>query len=301
MASTRSALEHVSGNLTESMGVRQQEAPPRLSPVPSPRDLGRRPLRNIGRLDVNQVMADPSQPREHFSEEALDRLAKSIREKGQFSPIRVRWMEQHSKWVIISGERRWRATVRAGLPTIECYFHETELKPSEILEQQLIENCLREDLRPIEEARAFQKLMDWNDWSQKELAMALRVSETRVTRILSLLRLAPELQDQTDAGKISARAAYEISKLPSSSAQKTLARRAGNGDLTCEQTAKAVRQRKGRSKPRSPATHLTFTTEDGWKIVVSAPRKGRYEEVEQALSVAMEEVRHRIRNNVQMF
>jgi ParB family chromosome partitioning protein len=258
-------------------------------------------LRNFGRIDVKQVMADPIQPREQFPEEAIERLAKSIREKGQLSPIRVRWSEEHAKWVIIAGERRWRATLRAGLSTIECYFHEADIEPTEILEQQLIENCLREDLRPTEEARAFQKLIDLNGWSQRELAAALRVSETRVTRTLSLLKLPPELQYQIDTRRISVRAAYEISRLPNPSAQQDLARRAAKGALTCEQTAKAVRQRRGRPKPKSPTTHLTFTTEDGWKIVVSAQRKGRYEEVERALRVALDEVQHRIQNNVQLF
>ena len=91
-----------------------------------------------------------------FQKRALIGWPKSIQEKGQLSPIRVRWSDEHQNWMIIAGERRWRATRRAGLPTIECYFHEGELAPSEILEQQLIENCLREDLRPIEEAKAFQ-------------------------------------------------------------------------------------------------------------------------------------------------
>ena len=147
-------------------------------------------------------MADPSQPRESFSDESIQRLAKSIQEQGQLSPIRVRWSEEHRKWMIVAGERRWRASLRAGLPTIECYFHEVELAPSEILEQQLIENCLREDLRPTEEAKAFQRLMNLNGWNQKKLATALRVSETRVTRVLSLLKLPQEIRDDLDSGKL---------------------------------------------------------------------------------------------------
>jgi ParB family chromosome partitioning protein len=121
--------------------------------------------------------------------------------------------------------------VRAGLPTIECYFHEGELAPSEILEQQFIENCLREDLRPTEEAKAFQRLMNMNGWNQKKLATALRVSETRVTRVLSLLKLPHEIRDDLDSGKLSARAAYEISKLPNPNAQRKLARQGNEWHL----------------------------------------------------------------------
>src|SRR5947208_16817443 len=100
------------------MGVREHDLRPRLSPVPLSRDAGRRPLRNVGQLDINQVIPDPDQPRAEFSEEALDRLAHSIREKGQLMPIRVRWSEGLAKWVVLVGERRWRAIKRAGLPTI---------------------------------------------------------------------------------------------------------------------------------------------------------------------------------------
>lgn len=301
MASTRSTLESVASHLAESIGQRSEGASPRLSPVAAPKDAGRRPVRNFGRIDVDRVMADPGQPREAFTEESIDRLAKSIQEKGQLTPIRVRWSDAYQSWMIIAGERRWRATRRAGLPNIECYFHEGELAPSEILEQQLIENCLREDLRPVEEARAFQELMRLNGWNQKRLAESLRISETRVTRVLALLKLPPEVHEQLDTGKITPRAAYEISKLSTPAAQRRLARRASKGTLTCDETTKAVRQRQGKSRQKPPGTHLTFLTEDGWKVIVSSKRKGSYDEVELALSMALEDVRHRIRNRVQLF
>ena len=242
MASTRSTLEAVAGNLAESVGERSTDTQPRLSPICSPKDAGRRPVRNFGRIDVGQVMADPSQPREAFSDESIERLAKSIQEQGQLSPIRVRWSDEHRKWMIVAGERRWRASLRAGLPTIECHFHEGELAPSEILEQQLIENCLREDLRPTEEAKAFQRLMDLNGWNQKKLATALRVSETRVTRVLSLLKLPQEIRDDLDSGKISARALPERNPLHNntlfSQIRKSLSSKilASSSPLRCQQT-----------------------------------------------------------------
>ena len=126
------------------------------------------------RLAISQIVPDPDQPRAEFSQEALERLALSIREKGQLSPIRVRWSEELEKWTIICGERRWRAMVRAGLAEIDCYFDEGEsVAFQEILEQQLIENCLREDLQPIEEAEAFASLMKLNGWTGKQVADAL--------------------------------------------------------------------------------------------------------------------------------
>jgi ParB family chromosome partitioning protein len=205
------------------------------------------------------------------------------------------------KWIIIAGERRWRATKRAGLPTIDCYFHEDELSKSEVLEQQLIENCLREDLKPIEEAKAFSMLMEINGWNGKQLAESLRLAPAKVSRTLALLKLPDDIQAQVDSGQIAARAAYEISKLHDDNKRRELAQKAAAGTLTHDQAAKAVRQRKGKTRPKSRATRQTFLTEEGWKVTVSANKKGTYHDIEQALVLALEEVRQRIANNVQLF
>jgi ParB family chromosome partitioning protein len=300
MADLRNTLKRIAGNLEESMGVRVQDLRPKLSPVPLARDSGRRPLRNVGQVDINQVIPDPDQPRAEFSEEALDRLADSIRDKGQLSPIRVRWSSDLGKWVIVVGERRWRATKRAGLPTIDCIFDEAALSESEIREQQLIENLLREDLQPIEEAKAFDTLMKLNGWNGKQLADALRIQQPRITKSLALLKLPDEIQDQVELGAISASVGYELSRLPheNKEAQRQLAAQAAAGQLDRDQTARAVRQRQGRPKRESTGVSQTFFTEDGWRIVVSLNRPATYEEMELALQEALDEVRHRVANNV---
>ena len=300
MASTRQSLDAFATNMQESMGVRQVELRPVLAPAPAKKDAGRRPLRNVGRIIVSQVIPDPDQPRIEFSEEELEQLALSIRDKGQFSPIQVRWSESLEKWIIISGERRWRAAQRAGVAEIDCYFQEGELTPSEILEQQLIENCLRMDLKPIEEAKAFAALMNLNGWTGKDVAQALRVHPSRVSRGLALLKLPEEVQDQVILGKIPARSAYEISKLPNAAAQSALATKAAAGELSHSQAASAVRQRKGTAAPQK-GTHQTFFAEGGWKVIVSAARKGTYHEIEQALVVALDEVRHRIDSGCKLY
>ena len=203
--------------------------------------------------------------------------------------------------MIVSGERRWRAAQQAGLTEIECYFHETELNSSEILEQQLIENCLREDLQPIEEAQAFAALMKLNGWNGKEVAEALRVHPSRVSRALALLKLPEEIQEQVNTGEISARSAYEISKLPNADTQAVLAKKAAAGELSHNQAANAVRQRQGKPKPSPRTTKQTFFAENGWKVIVTAPRKGTYFEIEEALSAALDEVRHRINSGCQLY
>jgi ParB family transcriptional regulator, chromosome partitioning protein len=301
MANTRQSLDAFAGHLQESMGVRQTDFRPVLAPAPGKKDVGRRPLRNVGKLAITQVVPDPEQPRVEFAEEALEQLALSIRDKGQLSPIRVRWSDELEKWIIISGERRWRATQRAGLAEIDCCFDDGDLTASQVLEQQLIENCLREDLQPIEEARAFASLIELNGWTGKEVAQALRIHPSRVSRALALLKLPDRIQEQVSVGKISARSGYEISKLSNAEAQAKLAEKAATGELSHTQTSNAVRQRRGRAKPAARTTKQTFLSENGWKVIVTAPKKGTYFEIEQALTIALDEVRLRINSGCQLF
>lgn len=300
MATTRGTLAKLTPNLDESMGRRVSDLQPLLSPVASPKDEGRRPLRKVGTVEIDRVVPDPSQPRSEFAQDAIDRLAQSIREKGQLLPIHVRWSAEVGKWIIITGERRWRATLQAGLPTIDCYFQEKPLNPSEILEQQLVENLLREDLKPVEQARAFAGLMRLNHWSGKQVAESLRVPPSTVSRALALMRLPDDIQKQVDAGEIPARSAYELSKLANDRTRQRLASETAAGRLSHHQAATAARQRRGKPARKSAGIRLTIPTERGLKVTVTAPRKGTYDDVEAALLEAVEEVRQRLRNNVQL-
>ena len=189
----------------------------------------------------------------------------------------------------------------AGLPTIECYFHESELTESEILEQQLIENCLRADLTPIEEARAFQSLMQINGWTGKQVSNQLHIAPSQVSRHLALLTLPADIQQSVDAGQIPARTAYELTKVKSEAAQRNLAGQAAAGQLSAEHATRQARKLRGKATAPPRGTRLTFVTEDKWKVQVTARRNGTYEEVQQALEEVLAEVRHRIRNNVQLF
>jgi ParB family chromosome partitioning protein len=303
MANTRNVLERIKQNVEESMGVRQHDSRPQLSPVPNAKDVGRRALRTFGMLSISQLIPDPEQPRTEFSEEEIEQLALSIREKGQLHPIRVRWSEEHKKWIIISGERRFQASKRAGLETVECHFHDGELSHSEILEQQLIENLLRSDLRPMEEARAFDRLLKLNGWTGKELSEALRVSQGKIARSLALLRLPEDIQERVESGSISARAAYEASKLDSPEQQRKAIEQSelDGTSVTAATVQRQVRQRQGKKAAAPHGTKQTYAVDGGWKITVSASHKGNYAEIEQALEQALAEVRLRIENNVQLF
>ena len=122
-----------------------------------------------------------------------------------------------------------------------------------------------------------------------------------MSRALALLKLPEEIKEQVTTGLISPRSAYEISKLPNAETQAALATKAAKGELSTIQAANAVRQRHGKPKPEPRTRELKFFGDNGWKVIVTGPRKGTYDEIEQALALALEEVRGRIKSRCQLF
>ena len=153
------------------------------------------------------------------------------------------------RYLIVSGERRWRASMMAGRPTIAAVIVEGERTDSQILEMQLVENCLREDLQPIEQARAFRTLMDANGWSALRLGQALQMSESTVIKALALLDLPAAVQDAVESGQLAPSVAYEVSKLDDPDAQAEVAARVVAEGLSRAETVEAVRE--AASKPRA--------------------------------------------------
>ena len=302
MASTRNALNEASLNVDESLGRRRVDRATKLSPVSSSKDVGRMPLRTFGKVEISRVIPDPEQPRREFDGQEIQHLAESIRSHGQLHPIRVRWDGFLEKWIIVSGERRWRATRKASLPTIDCYFVEGELSEPELREQQLVENLLRKDLNPLEEANAFQSLMELNDWNGKQVAEALRVTTSRVSRALAMLDLPQKLQEQVASGTLAKSSAYEISKLDDTQTQLVMAGKAASGELSHAKAVDQVKQRRGANGPKPRVgLHQVFVSDGDIKVTVTATSKRNYHELEQALSEALDDVRHRIRNNIKLF
>ena len=143
--------------------------------------------------------------------------------------------------------------------------------------------------------------MKLNDWTGKQVAETLRVHPSRVSRALALLKLPDEIQEQVTAGLISSRSAYEISKLDNAEAQAALAKKAVKGEFSSIQAASAVRQRHGKPTPEPRTRELKFFGDNGWKVIVIGPRKGTYDDIEQALMLALDEVRGRIKSRCQLF
>ncbi len=166
MSRAEKLASRLGGNMKESLGVRLVPSGPQDVgegpggiPAVSPED-GRTRDRLAGHMEIDRIIPDPDQPRKYFSEESIAQLAASLKRTGQLQPIRVRWSEGHGKWIIISGERRYRAAMQAGIKTVSCAFTDKPLTESEIRQESLIENLLREDLRPLEAANGYQQLMD---------------------------------------------------------------------------------------------------------------------------------------------
>jgi ParB family chromosome partitioning protein len=184
-------------------------------------------------------------------------------------PIRVKWDEAMGQYKIIAGERRWRAAVQAGLATLECVISEKPQTPEEVLEEQLIENCVRADLKPIEQARAFKQLMERLGLSFRELADRLHLSHAAVHRAVSLLDTPEPVQEMVASGSLQPSAAYEISKLNRAEDQVEVAQTAAEQKLTRDQVVEAVKARKaGRSTAASPARR-EFKLPGGDKVAVT--------------------------------
>lgn len=146
---------------------------------------------SISEIELSKIVANPDQPRRTFDEEALNELADSIREHGVISPITLR-ANSDGTYMIIAGERRYRASKLAGLNTIPAYIRTA--KDEQVMEWALIENIQREDLDAIEVALAYQRLMD--DYQLTQEKMSERVGKKRATiaNYLRLLRLPAEIQ-----------------------------------------------------------------------------------------------------------
>jgi ParB family chromosome partitioning protein len=197
-------------------------------------------------IPVDRIVRDEAQPREEFDRAALERLAESLKTRGQLQPIRVRWEEGRGVYVVIMGERRWRAAGMAGLATLRCVVQETPETAEELLALQLVENALREDLKPIEQARAYRRLMDAHGWSGVRVARELAVDPSVVSRALSLLELPEAVQTQVDAGALAVRSAAEIARIEDPATQERVARTAVAEGLKRDEVAELVQAVKAR-------------------------------------------------------
>jgi ParB family chromosome partitioning protein len=192
-------------------------------------------------VPISSIRPNALQPRTRFDEEAMSALAASIRELGVLQPVLVRPAGAgEEEYELIAGERRWRAARRAGLQTIPVLVREVSADDRS-LEQALVENLHREDLGPLEEAAAYQQLIDDFGHTHEEVATRVGKSRATVTNTLRLLQLPAGVQRALADGAITAGHARALLGTPDRSLQEALAQRVVAEGLTVRQVEDAVR------------------------------------------------------------
>jgi ParB family chromosome partitioning protein len=199
-------------------------------------------------IPIAAIRPNAHQPRHAFDEEALAALAASIRELGVLQPVLVRPAGDDA-FELIAGERRWRAAKRAGLQSLPAIVRAADDTVS--LEQALVENVQREDLNALDEAAAYQQLVEDFGLTHEELAARVGKSRTAITNALRLFQLPPSVQKLVAEGALTAGHARAVLGTPDRAAQEQLARRAAAEGWSVRATEDAVRARQPRA-PRPP-------------------------------------------------
>ncbi|MGC4852172.1 ParB/RepB/Spo0J family partition protein [Micromonospora sp. DT4] len=238
--------------LTAPVSAAAHQSEPVLSPVPGAR---------FAEIPVDAIVPNPKQPRQVFDEEALEELKTSIREVGFLQPIVVRQLDDE-KYELVMGERRWRAAQAVGRDNIPAIVRDT--RDDAMLRDALLENIHRANLNPLEEAAAYQQLLEEFGATHEELARRIGRSRPQISNTIRLLNLPAQVQRRVAAGILSAGHARALLSLDESEAQEQLALRIVAEGLSVRATEEIValalndgsaksQAAKRRTKPHAPA------------------------------------------------
>jgi ParB family chromosome partitioning protein len=228
------------------------EPEPQLSPVPGAR---------FAEIPVDSIVPNPKQPRHVFDEEALEELKTSIQEVGFLQPIVVRQLDSE-KYELVMGERRWRAAQAVGRESIPAIVRDT--KDDAMLRDALLENIHRANLNPLEEAAAYQQLLEEFGATHEELARRIGRSRPQISNTIRLMNLPAHVQRRVAAGVLSAGHARALLSLDDAEAQEQLAKRIVAEGISVRATEELVAlaladgpakapDAKRRPKPHAPA------------------------------------------------
>jgi ParB family transcriptional regulator, chromosome partitioning protein len=236
------------GRGLDALLEREEEAPAAPAPIQS--------------LPIDKLKPNRFQPRTQFDDAAIEELAASIRTQGIVQPLVVSPNEDGT-YVIVAGERRWRASRLAGLETVPVVVRQVT-DDREMLELALVENLQRSDLNVLEEAEAYLSLQEKFGLSQEDIATRVGKARTTVTNSLRLLRLPDEVQELLREGRLTAGQARPLLGLPSREAQLALADRAVREGLTArdlERLSSEPAREKPKKKPRPVEVHTAAAEE----------------------------------------
>jgi ParB family chromosome partitioning protein len=200
-------------------------------------------------VDVDQILPNEHQPRHHFEDARLDDLAQSIKVNGVIQPIVVRKVD--GGYRIIAGERRWRAAQRAGLTRVPVVVKEVGAgSAAQILEIALVENIQREDLNPIDQAAAYEKLSSDFNMTQEEIAAAVGKDRSSIANHIRLLKLPQEVRAEVATGRLSMGHARALIAIADEGSQRQIAREVIARNLSVRET-EAMVKRVGRDSPNA--------------------------------------------------
>ncbi len=213
------------------------------SAAASESDDGRDPTgERLKDIPINAISVNPYQPRQQISEEELDGLIRSIEKEGVLQPVLVRRVDDEN-YTLAAGERRYRAAIEAGLERIPAVIK--QLSDQRMLEIALVENVQREDLNPIEEARALERLFDEFDLDLEQISSMVGLSRAAISNRRRLLNLDEKIQAMVEKGALSGGHARTLLSLSDPDRQFEVAKRIVRKDLSVRNTEKLVRDMKG--------------------------------------------------------
>jgi ParB family transcriptional regulator, chromosome partitioning protein len=234
-------------------------------PDPQPADVSRFPVTTTEAIpavagaqlvDIDLIEPSPYQPRTHFREEALAELAQSIQASGIIQPLVLRRIGP--RYQLLAGERRWRAAQRAGLSRVPAVIR--EVTDEAALEITLVENIQREDLNPIEEARAYERLMNEFHLTQEEIAAKTGKDRATVGNATRLLRLERQILDLIEDGHLTAGHGRALLAIADPPLRLSFAQRAARGRMTVRQLERSASRRARGVAPALPEPQLDANT-----------------------------------------
>ena len=247
---------------------------------------------NINELDIDLIIPNSNQPRRQFSEENLNELAQSIKVNGVIQPIIVR--PKNEKYEIVAGERRWRATQKVGLKKIPAVIK--QVSDEKILELALVENIQRQDLNPIEEARAYKQLTENIGLTQETIAERVGKNRTVITTLIRLLKLPEDIQKLIMEEKLSAGHGRALLLSDDSDIQRQVAKTIIEMSLSVRETEKTVKKLKKSSNSESNVVNKQVIKKKDANIISAETKLMRY----LGTSVKIEEDKHLTSGKIQI-
>ncbi len=192
-------------------------------------------------IPLSSIAVDPGNPRRNFAADEISSLAASIRERGLLLPLRVKPADAAGKHQLVSGNRRYAALLQLGMTSAPCVIVEGSLDEASVLAEQIVENVLRDNLNPIEEADAYRRYIALKQCSAAQAAAELHVAPSRLSRLLPLCDLPEEVRERVASGAIPQDTAYYLSRVPEGDERTRLFDRALKGELRRDDAARAAK------------------------------------------------------------